>query len=134
MQRQSSFYRSAALTLSGRSEEQADYCNAVVEIRTALTAPALFAFLQGIEQAMGRVRGPERWAPRRIDLDLLLYGNQVVALPTLTVPHPEMHKRDFVIMPLLEIAPRARIPGIGLAASVAQKLAGDGLALWEQGA
>jgi 2-amino-4-hydroxy-6-hydroxymethyldihydropteridine diphosphokinase len=97
--KQSSQYRTAPVDSSGP-----DYINAVVEIATVLTAPALLAALQAIEQAAGRER-PYRNAPRTLDLDILLYGGGRISSPTLTVPHPRMHERAFVLVPLAEIAP-----------------------------
>lgn len=96
---QSSLYRTAPVDSSGP-----DYINAVVEIATALTAPALLAALQAIEQAAGRER-PYRNAPRTLDLDILLYGRASISSPALTIPHPRMHERAFVLLPLAEIAP-----------------------------
>jgi 2-amino-4-hydroxy-6-hydroxymethyldihydropteridine diphosphokinase len=96
---QSSLYRTAPVDSSGP-----DYINAVVQINTVLTAPALLAALQAIEQAAGRER-PYRNAPRTLDLDILLYGNARISSPTLTVPHPRMHERAFVLVPLAQIAP-----------------------------
>jgi len=83
----------------------------------------LLEALQGIEQAFGRVRGPLRWGPRTLDLDLLLYGEEQIHTPTLTVPHPEMGNRPFVILPLHEIAPEARIPGLPPLTELAARLA-----------
>lgn len=97
--KQSSLYRTAPVDSSGP-----DYINAVVEIATTLTAPALLAALQAIEQAAGRER-PYRNAPRTLDLDMLLYGSAHISSPTLTIPHPRMHERAFVLVPLAEIAP-----------------------------
>ncbi|MDI6852821.1 MAG: 2-amino-4-hydroxy-6-hydroxymethyldihydropteridine diphosphokinase [Deltaproteobacteria bacterium] len=85
------------------------YVNAAVKVKTRLTPEELLRVLIGIERAMGRVRG-ERWGPRLIDLDLLLYNGEVIAGPELTVPHPEMHRRAFVLAPLAEISPEARHP------------------------
>ena len=95
----SSLYRSAPVDSSGP-----DYINAVAEIATILTAPSLLAALQAIEQAAGRER-PYVNAPRTLDLDLLLYGGARIASPLLTVPHPRMWERAFVLLPLHEIAP-----------------------------
>ena len=95
----SSLYRSAPVDATGP-----DYINAVACIATTLTAPALLRVLQAIEQAAGRKR-PYRNAPRTLDLDLLLYGDARVASPELTVPHPRMGERAFVLLPLREIAP-----------------------------
>ena len=96
---QSSFYRSAPIDSSGP-----DYVNAVVQLHTNLSAPALLAQLQGIEQGAGRER-PYRNAPRTLDLDLLLFGDASIQSPSLTVPHPRMWQRAFVLLPLAEIAP-----------------------------
>lgn len=96
----SSLYRSAPVESSGP-----DYLNAVAEVTTTLTAPALLAALQAIENAHGRER-PYRNAPRTLDLDLLLYGSARIESPTLTVPHPRMWQRAFVLVPLAEIAPQ----------------------------
>lgn len=101
--RLSRFYRSAPIDSSGP-----DYVNAVAEIHTSLTAPALLAALQNIEQDHGRLR-PYRNAPRTLDLDLLLYGNQAIDTPELTVPHPRMHERAFVLRPLHELAPALQL-------------------------
>lgn len=95
----SSLYRTAPVDSSGP-----DYVNAVAEIATTLTAPALLAALQAIENATGRER-PYRNAPRTLDLDLLLYGGARIDSPTLTVPHPRMGERAFVLVPLAEVAP-----------------------------
>jgi 2-amino-4-hydroxy-6-hydroxymethyldihydropteridine diphosphokinase len=82
----------------------ADYLNAVVELHTGLSAPALLDHLQQIEQAAGRVR-PYRNAPRTLDMDLLLYGSARIDSARLTLPHPRMGQRAFVLVPLAEIAP-----------------------------
>jgi 2-amino-4-hydroxy-6-hydroxymethyldihydropteridine diphosphokinase len=98
--RASSLYRTAPVDSSGP-----DYFNAVAEIATTLTAPDLLTALQAIEQGAGRER-PYRNAPRTLDLDLLLYGSAHLHSATLTVPHPRMGARAFVLVPLHEIAPR----------------------------
>ena len=105
--RHSSAYRSEPIDASGD-----DYINAVACIDTELAAPELLAALHAIELAHGRAR-PYRNAPRTLDLDILLYGDQQIDLPTLHVPHPRMHQRAFVLAPLLDIAPEAEIPGLG---------------------
>jgi 2-amino-4-hydroxy-6-hydroxymethyldihydropteridine diphosphokinase len=94
----SSIYRSAPLDSSGP-----DYLNAVAAIETSLEPLALLDALQGIENSAGRER-PYRNAPRTLDLDLLLYGDQRIASPRLEVPHPRMWQRAFVLLPLAEIA------------------------------
>ncbi|WP_291011527.1 2-amino-4-hydroxy-6-hydroxymethyldihydropteridine diphosphokinase [Hydrogenophaga sp.] len=95
----SSLYRSAPVDATGP-----DYINAVACISTRLTAPALLHALQAIENTAGRER-PYRNAPRTLDLDLLLYGDAGIASPDLTVPHPRMGERAFVLLPLREISP-----------------------------
>jgi 2-amino-4-hydroxy-6-hydroxymethyldihydropteridine diphosphokinase len=81
-------------------------------LRTTLDPEALLAGLHAIEQQHGR-RRTERWGPRTLDLDLLLYGEQQIASPQLRVPHPELHRREFVLVPLFEIAPDLYLPGLG---------------------
>ncbi|HRP24871.1 2-amino-4-hydroxy-6-hydroxymethyldihydropteridine diphosphokinase [Thauera sp.] len=109
----SALYRTAPIGVEG----QPDYINAVIAVDTALAAPALLAALLAIEHEGGRVRDYPM-APRTMDLDLLLYGEQVIDLPTLQVPHPRMHQRAFTLVPLAEIAPTARIPGHGSVAEL----------------
>ena len=103
----SAAYRSAPVDAAGP-----DFINAVAELATRLAPRTLLRELQAIEQRHGRER-PYRNAPRTLDLDLLLYGDEVIATPTLTVPHPRLHQRAFVLAPLAEIAPRLAIPGHG---------------------
>jgi 2-amino-4-hydroxy-6-hydroxymethyldihydropteridine diphosphokinase len=91
------------------AEDQPHYLNAVIEVSTGLEADALLAFLLDLEADMGRVR-QEANGPRTIDLDLLLYGDEERTSPELTLPHPGITERDFVITPLLEIAPRTKLP------------------------
>ena len=109
VRRLSSLYQTAPLgTDSGSGEAAAapgaDYLNAVVELQTSLSAPALLDQLLLIEQAAGRLR-PYRNAPRTLDLDLLLYGSACIESDRLTLPHPRMGQRAFVLVPLAEIAP-----------------------------
>lgn len=103
----SSIYRSAPVDAAGP-----DYLNAVAQIDTGLSAHELLAHLQTIERQQGRER-PYRNAPRTLDLDLLLYGDHVIATPELTVPHPRLHLRAFVLVPLAELAPGLALPGLG---------------------
>lgn len=112
----SSLYRSAPVDAGGP-----DYVNAVIEVRTTLTAPALLAGLQQIEQGAGRTR-PYRNAPRTLDLDLLLFGSATIASERLAVPHPRLRERAFVLLPLAEIAPQA-VPPQALAAVTSQVIA-----------
>jgi 2-amino-4-hydroxy-6-hydroxymethyldihydropteridine diphosphokinase len=104
----SRFYRSAPIDSSGP-----DYVNAVAAIQTNLGAHALLKALQAIEQCHGRVR-PYRNAPRTLDLDLLLYGQEVIEDAELTIPHPRMHQRAFVLRPLADLAPDAMLRQGGL--------------------
>jgi len=91
---------------------QAWFLNCAVTMETAATPAQLMAHLLGIEQALGRVRTQAK-GPRSIDIDILLFADVVVNTPTLTIPHPEMHKRRFVLEPLEEIAAEARHPALG---------------------
>ncbi len=94
-------------------QDQPDYVNAVAALSTHLEAGELLAELQVIERARGRVRGAERWGPRRIDLDLLVYGELRIERSGLSVPHPGIAVRAFVLVPLAEIAPSLEIPTLG---------------------
>lgn len=93
--------------------EQPDYVNAVAVVETTLEPHALLDALQSIEIAQGRERGPMRWQARTIDLDVLLYGDRVIDDAHLTVPHPRMGERAFVLKPLHDVAPRLDVPGRG---------------------
>lgn len=86
-----------------------DYINAVARVHTTLTATAFLTQLQAIERRFGRTR-PYRNAPRTLDLDLLLFGDEKIDLPELTVPHPRMHERAFVLRPLADLAPDLVLP------------------------
>ncbi len=108
---QSALYRSAPVGFL----EQPDFINAVAEVETALAPRALLEALLALEREHGRTR-EFRNAPRTLDLDLLLYDDLRHHEHGLTLPHPEMHRRAFVLAPLVEIAPACRIPGVGLAA------------------
>ncbi len=123
LKRCSSIYRSQAL---GGPGGQPDYFNAVVAIDTALSPLPLLDLLQAIESAQGRVRS-EHWGPRTLDIDILLYGAQSIAEPRLTVPHPQMTRRNFVLVPLAEICdPQYTLPdGQHLASHLAACPPGD---------
>jgi len=103
VRQKSSLYKTAPLGVDAGSAPGNDYLNAVVEVETSLAAPVLLAHLQHIEQQAGRER-PYRNAPRTLDLDLLLYGSARIDSERLTVPHPRMMQRAFVLVPLAEIA------------------------------
>ncbi|GAA4400888.1 2-amino-4-hydroxy-6-hydroxymethyldihydropteridine diphosphokinase [Quisquiliibacterium transsilvanicum] len=102
----SSLYRSAPVDAEGP-----DFLNAVARVDTTLPPEALLDALQAIEQAHGRQRS-HRNAPRTLDLDLLAWGDTISAGPRLILPHPRMHTRAFVLVPLSELAPRLRLPGL----------------------
>lgn len=103
----SALYRSAPVDAVGP-----DFINAVAALDTAMAPLALLAALQAIEQQFGRLR-PYRNAPRTLDLDLLLHGDAALQTPALTLPHPRLHQRAFVLRPLLQIAPTLAAPGLG---------------------
>ena len=105
----SSLYRSSPLG----GIEQPDFINAAALLMTDLDARALLEQLQAIERARGRERGETHWGPRVLDLDLLAYDGLSIDEPGLTVPHPGIAARNFVLLPLLEIAPDFEIPGLG---------------------
>lgn len=107
---------------------QPDYINAVALLETRLAAPALLKALQQIESNQGRTR-ETRWAARTLDLDILLYDDDVIDLPELIVPHPRITERNFVIYPLYDIAPQLTLPGGQQVAELRARLPADGLAL-----
>ena len=121
LQRVSSVYRSAPVDANGP-----DFYNAVLALSTTLSPEALLAALQAIEQDFGRQR-PFRHAPRTLDLDLLLHGDALRSTPQLTLPHPRLHQRAFVLQPLLEIAPDLAVQGLGALASWLPATAGQAL-------
>ncbi len=106
--RRSSLYRSPPWGI----EEQPAFVNAVAELETGLDAEALLQQLLAIERAAGRERH-QRWGPRLIDLDLLLHGDLAIDRPGLQLPHPHLHQRAFVLVPLAELAPALAVPGRG---------------------
>ena len=101
--------------------DQPRFLNAVAEIDTELAPRDLLRLLLDVERQLGRVRTGPRYGPRTIDLDLLLYGSETIDEPGLTVPHPLLHERRFVLEPLAALAPGAEIPGNG---TVSDALAG----------
>lgn len=106
---QSGLYRSAPMG----PPDQPAYINAVARLETRLAPEALLDALQAIEVRHARVRSGERWGPRTLDLDILLYGDARIDSPRLQVPHPGLAERNFVLQPLAEIAPDLDVPGAG---------------------
>ncbi|MEX0492003.1 2-amino-4-hydroxy-6-hydroxymethyldihydropteridine diphosphokinase [Raoultella terrigena] len=122
----SSFYRTPPLG----PQDQPDYLNAAVALETGLTAEALLDNTQRIELQQGRERKAERWGPRTLDLDIMLFGEQVIDSERLTVPHYDMKNRGFMLWPLFEIAPELHFPdGVALRGVLTQ-LAADKPVLW----
>ncbi len=121
----SGFYRSKALTLA-KTAPQSDYINAAAKLSTSLSAEELLAQLQHIEALQGRLRD-EKWAARTLDLDILLYADKQIQTDHLSIPHIHMAERNFVIMPLFEIAGDLQIPGIGSLAKLFYSLSWQGL-------
>lgn len=109
LQRCSSFYRTAPVGYT----EQPDFLNAVCRLSTALSAATLIEHLRAIEVQHGRVDRKQKWGPRVLDLDLLLYGESVMNTPGLSVPHPRLHERAFVLYPLSELDRDLVVPGRG---------------------
>ncbi|KPC53276.1 2-amino-4-hydroxy-6-hydroxymethyldihydropteridine diphosphokinase [Amantichitinum ursilacus] len=118
----SRFYASAPVGYA----DQPDFVNAVAEISTTLSPKQLLEALLAVEAARGRTRS-FRNAPRTLDLDVLLYGDAIINEPGLNVPHPRMHERAFVLVPLLEIAPDLDIPVLGPAQAFLGKVASQQL-------
>ena len=125
----SSFYGSKPMG----PQDQPDYVNAVAALDTTLPAETLLNELQRIELEQGRQRKDDRWGPRTLDLDILLYGEEILATPRLTVPHYGMHQREFVLYPLLELAPQLHIPGLGALADIAKQVPRNGLTILTPG-
>lgn len=112
------YYRTAPVGYT----KQDFFVNTAASIETILPPLDLLALLLDVEKALGRVRGI-RWGPRHIDIDLLLYGKEEINRPELVVPHPRMHERAFVMVPLADLAPGMEIPGRGKVAGLALTLA-----------
>jgi 2-amino-4-hydroxy-6-hydroxymethyldihydropteridine diphosphokinase len=103
-------------------EQQGEFINAVVQIETGLAPLALLHVLLSIEDEMGRQRSERRWGPRVIDIDLLLYDDQFIHSTELDLPHPRMHERAFVLIPLCELERTLEIPGYGSVTSLLSQL------------
>ncbi|SLM62045.1 2-amino-4-hydroxy-6-hydroxymethyldihydropteridinepyrophosphokinase [Dickeya aquatica] len=123
----SSFYRSRPLG----PQDQPDYLNAVAELETTLPAHSLLENTQRIELEHGRERKAERWGPRTLDLDILLFGHQVINTERLTVPHYDMKNREFMLYPLAEIAPELIFPDGEPLRERLQLIPRNGLSLWD---
>jgi 2-amino-4-hydroxy-6-hydroxymethyldihydropteridine diphosphokinase len=102
--------------------DQPTFLNGVVALVTTLSPREVLDVLLRIEQELGRVRDDERWGPRTIDLDLLLYGNETVDEPGLHIPHPRLHERRFALEPLADLEPELEIPGLGTVSEALSKL------------
>lgn len=122
----SPFYRTKPLG----PQDQPDYLNAVVELDTQLLPEQLLDATQAIELNQGRVRKDHRWGPRTLDLDILLYGNQIISTPRLTIPHYDMHNRGFMLYPLADIAPGLIFPDGTLLSDLIKQVTKKGLELW----
>jgi len=122
LERYSSLYQSPPMG----GLQQPDYINAVAELETTLEPQELLLQLQSIETAHGRIRG-ERWGARTLDLDLLVYGANIIDTADLKVPHHGLHERAFVLYPLHEIAPDLEIPGLGRVTELLRNCSHDGL-------
>ncbi len=107
--------------------EQGEFVNAVAGLLTQLPVGTFFAAMRAAEAALGRRRGPLRWGPREIDLDLLVFGELLVARDDLVLPHPGIPERDFVLYPLRDVAPELKVPGLGLVRDLAARVPDRGM-------
>jgi 2-amino-4-hydroxy-6-hydroxymethyldihydropteridine diphosphokinase len=121
----SPLYRTVPLTTG--DDTQPAFVNCVAGLLTQLSPEELLGELRRVELELGRPAVRERWAPRRIDLDLLVHGRETRATGTLTLPHPGIAARDFVLYPLADIAPDLEIPGLGRAAALRARVANRGV-------
>lgn len=122
----SAFYRTPPLG----PQDQPDYLNAAIALDTTLSADALLNHTQRIELQQGRVRKAERWGPRTLDLDIMLFGDEVILSERLTVPHYDMKRRGFMLWPLFEIAPQLTFPDGETLSAVLQQLNAEKPARW----
>ncbi len=122
----SSFYRTPPLG----PQDQPDYLNAAVALETELSPETLLDHTQRIELEQGRVRKAERWGPRTLDLDIMLFGDVTLSTPRLTVPHYDMKNRAFMLVPLAEIAPDCVFPDGQRVADVLEPLSRAGITYW----
>ena len=107
--------------------QQPEFVNAAAGLLTQLTPEALLAELRSIERELGREPPRQRWGPRRIDLDLLVQGRETRATEALTLPHPGIGERDFVLYPLADIAPDLAVPGLGAVAALRARVINRGI-------
>ncbi|MEX9252870.1 2-amino-4-hydroxy-6-hydroxymethyldihydropteridine diphosphokinase [Pseudenterobacter timonensis] len=122
----SAYYRTPPLG----PQDQPDYLNAAVALETALDAETLLNHTQRIELQQGRVRKAERWGPRTLDLDIMLFGDYTIQTDRLTVPHYDMKNRGFMLWPLFEIAPQLTFPDGESLKDILQQLNAEKPALW----
>lgn len=122
----SSFYHSKPMG----SQQQPDYLNAIIALDTELFPDTLLEHTQSIELIHGRTRKADRWGPRTLDLDIMLYGQQIIQTAHLTIPHYGLKEREFVLYPLAEIAPMLRFPDGELLNDRLLLVAKNGLTLW----
>ncbi|MDK9363490.1 2-amino-4-hydroxy-6-hydroxymethyldihydropteridine diphosphokinase [Lelliottia wanjuensis] len=122
----SAFYRTPPLG----PQDQPDYLNAAVVLETALDAETLLDNTQRIELQQGRQRKAERWGPRTLDLDIMLFGDEVIHTERLTVPHYDMKNRGFMLWPLFEVAPQLTFPTGESLQAILQQLNAEKPALW----
>lgn len=116
----SSFYESVAVTLAGEDENAPKFLNCVLKIETKLEPKKLLKKLFEIENKHGRVR-LERWGPRTLDIDIIVFGSEFVQTKSLQIPHPRAHQRGFVLIPWAEVDPQAVLPGHGSVAKLAER-------------
>ncbi|OTA21930.1 2-amino-4-hydroxy-6- hydroxymethyldihydropteridine diphosphokinase [Xenorhabdus beddingii] len=122
----SSFYRTKPMG----PQDQPDYLNLAVALETQLSAETLLDHTQAIELAQGRVRKDERWGPRTLDLDIMLFGDHMINTERLTVPHYGLKQREFMLYPLAEIAPNLVFPDGETLTERLKKVPENGLTLW----
>ncbi|MGP1923450.1 MAG: 2-amino-4-hydroxy-6-hydroxymethyldihydropteridine diphosphokinase [Arsenophonus sp. NEOnobi-MAG3] len=122
----SSFYQTKPMGL----QDQPDYLNAVIALDTDLFPETLLEHTQSIELMHGRIRKADRWGPRTLDLDIILYGQQIIQSARLTIPHYAIKEREFMLYPLAEIAPKLSFPDGELLSDRLLLVAKNGLTLW----
>lgn len=113
-------------------QNQPDFLNAVVALDTLLSAEQLLDHTQAIERNQGRVRNDQRWGPRTLDLDIMLYGDQVIHSARLTLPHYGLKEREFMLYPLADIAPQLVLPDGTPLADCLRRVPQNGMMLWHQ--